>query len=66
MAKIAEFSLSAVPDSSQAFPSDEELVAKWMELESAIGPLDGRQEGERERGREDVRQGGSEARRETA
>jgi hypothetical protein len=42
VAKIVGFNLSAVPDSPLAFPSEEELAPKWAELESAIGPLEGR------------------------
>jgi hypothetical protein len=57
VAKIVEFNLRAVPDSEDAFPTDETIAAERAKLESAVGPLDGRRVregggGRRARGRD--------------
>mmetsp|Transcript_34654 Transcript_34654/g.72669 ORF Transcript_34654/g.72669 Transcript_34654/m.72669 type:complete len:769 (-) Transcript_34654:316-2622(-) len=41
-AKIVAFSLSAVPDSPEAFPDDETLAAQRAQAEAAVGGLDGK------------------------
>jgi hypothetical protein len=38
-AKIVEFSLSSVPDSPEAFPSEEDIASQLAPLEAAIGPI---------------------------